>query len=95
MRITYRTITVVIPKPLYIAYVDFKAAFDSVDRTALWSALATFGFPAPIPNLVVDLHTNTMSASLLTVVLLTHFHRSQVCGRDVSLPLTSFALLWI
>ena len=48
-------------KPLYIAYVDFKAAFDSVDRTALWSALATFGFPAPIANLVVDLHTNTMS----------------------------------
>ena len=48
-------------KPLYVAYVDFKAAFDSVDRSALWSALASVGLPHPIVNLVIDLHTATSS----------------------------------
>ena len=48
-------------KPLYVAYVDFKAAFDSVDRSALWSALTSVGLPHPIVNLVIDLHTATSS----------------------------------
>ena len=26
-------------KPLHVAYIDIKAAFDSVDRQALWKAL--------------------------------------------------------
>jgi hypothetical protein len=28
-----------------VAYVDLKAAFDSVDRTALWKALQGIGVP--------------------------------------------------
>ena len=31
--------------PLYAAYIDIKAAFDSVDRTALWRALRARGVP--------------------------------------------------
>jgi len=26
-------------QPLHVAYIDIKAAFDSVDRSALWKAL--------------------------------------------------------
>ena len=48
-------------KPLHVAYVDFKAAFDSVDRSALWSALSTVGLPSPIVNLIIDFHTGTTS----------------------------------
>jgi len=32
-------------KPLHVAYIDIKAAFDSVDRLALWKALHATGAP--------------------------------------------------
>src|SRR3981081_2345925 len=48
-------------KPLYVAYVDFKAVFDSVDCGALWSALIDVGLPVPVADLVVDLYSGTMS----------------------------------
>jgi hypothetical protein len=31
--------------PLYVAHVDLKSAFDSVDRSALWLALRGIGIP--------------------------------------------------
>ena len=43
------------------AYVDLKAAFDSVDRLALWKALRGIGTPSIILNLISDLHTGTLS----------------------------------
>jgi len=43
------------------AYVDLKAAFDSVDRLALWKALRGIGTPSIILNLISDLHTGTVS----------------------------------
>ena len=30
--------------PLYITFLDFEKAFDSVDRTVLWKLLAHYGF---------------------------------------------------
>jgi len=36
-----------------VAYVDIKAAFDSVDRTALWKALKGKG----VPHLALQLFT--------------------------------------
>ena len=38
-------------RPLHVAYVDIKAAFDSVDRVALWKALRGKG----VPHLVLQL----------------------------------------
>jgi len=32
-------------KPLHVAYIDLKSAFDSVDRKALWLALKGKGIP--------------------------------------------------
>lgn len=45
--------------PLIVAYVDLKAAFDSVDCQALWSALRGFGFPNFLLDLIKDLHSGT------------------------------------
>jgi hypothetical protein len=48
-------------RPLDVAYIDLKAAFDSVDRAALWKALKGIGTSAFILNLVQELYTNTTS----------------------------------
>ena len=48
---------------LWIAYVhvDLKAAFDSVDRTALWQLLLSVGLPHRIVELFKALYTDTVS----------------------------------
>ena len=43
-------------QPLWVAYVDLKAAFDSVDRTALWQLL-----PHQIVALFKALYSDTVS----------------------------------
>ena len=48
-------------QPLYVAYVDLKSAFDSVDRAAIWKALRSTGVPQIILNLIKDLYTGTQS----------------------------------
>ena len=48
-------------RPLWIAYVDLKAAFDSVDRNALWLLLRSLGLPLKIVDLMRALYTDTMS----------------------------------
>ena len=46
---------------LYVAYIDFKAAFDSVDRSALWAALTSLNLPSPLHSLISELHNGTSS----------------------------------
>jgi len=46
-------------QPLHVAFVDLKAAFDSVDRNALWKAMRGVGVPSVLMNLIIDLHTAT------------------------------------
>jgi len=48
-------------RPLWVAYVDLKAAFDSVDRNALWQLLSSLGIPPKILNLFMALYTDTVS----------------------------------
>ena len=48
-------------RPLWVAYVDLKAAFDSVDRNALWQLLASLGIPPTILSLFMALYTDTVS----------------------------------
>jgi len=40
-------------------YLGIKAAFDSVDRRALWKALRSTGVPGILIDLIVALHENT------------------------------------
>lgn len=42
--------------PLWVAFVDFKKAFDSVNRAALWAVLASRGVPSKLITLVQDLY---------------------------------------
>ena len=60
-------------QPLYVAFIDFKAAFDSVDRQALWSALSTLNLPDPLPGLFRKLHEGTNSKVLVNGRLSTSF----------------------
>jgi len=46
-------------RPLQVAYLDIKAAFDSVDRQALWKALQSRGVPDILLNLIEALHHST------------------------------------
>ena len=49
-------------KPLNAAYIDIKAAFDSVDREALWKAMKAKGTPPLLLHLIRDLHSGTTSS---------------------------------
>jgi len=44
-----------------MAYVDFHAAFDSVNIQPLWLLLKTKGVPQKLIDLLEDLYTNTVS----------------------------------
>ncbi|XP_033638490.1 uncharacterized protein LOC117299136 [Asterias rubens] len=44
----------------YVAYVDIKAAFDFIDREALWKALKATGVPPFLLHLVQDLHDGSL-----------------------------------
>ena len=48
-------------RPLYVAYVDIKAAFDSLDRDALWKALKATDVPPILLSLIQDLHMGCAS----------------------------------
>ena len=38
--------------PLYINFIDYEKAFDSIDRTALWMLLRHYGIPSKLVNLI-------------------------------------------
>ena len=44
--------------PLFINFIDFRKAFDSVHRESLWKILATYGLPAKIISLIRAFYTN-------------------------------------
>ena len=52
-------------KPLWIAFVDLKAAFDSVDRMALWKLLCSLGLHSKVVDLMEGLYTDTIAVSTL------------------------------
>ena len=37
---------------LYLVFVDFEKAFDSIDRNVLWKLLQGYGLPAKIINMI-------------------------------------------
>ena len=55
-------------QPLHVAFVDLKAAFDSVDRNALWKAMRGIG----VPPILMD-HIATSARVRLAVRLSTPF----------------------
>jgi len=49
-------------RPVNVVYLDIKAAFDSVDRRALWKALRSRGIPDVLTDLIAAIHENTGAA---------------------------------
>ena len=47
-------------RPLYIVFVDFTKAFDTVGRTGLWQLLRKYGFPEKFRTMIESLHTGMM-----------------------------------
>ena len=39
--------------PLYINFVDFKAAFDSISRSFIWKAFEHYGLPSQYINVIL------------------------------------------
>ena len=48
--------------PLYINFVDFKAAFDSIDRQFIWRSLQHYGLPNKYIRIMKAFFSHTISA---------------------------------
>jgi len=48
-------------RSLWVAYVDLKAAFDSVNCNALWDLLTSLGIPPKICSMILALFSGTIS----------------------------------
>ena len=57
----------------YIAFIDFKAAFDSVSRDSLWKILQIYGVPQELSARVRQLYTDTHTAVSLASSLSDEF----------------------
>ena len=49
-------------RDLYVGYIDFKKAFDSIWREGLWRVLRNYGFPEKIVRILESLYGGTVSA---------------------------------
>ena len=48
-------------RPLYMVFVDFGKAFDTVGRTGLWQLLRKYGCPEKFTTMIEALHTGMMA----------------------------------
>ncbi|KAK2178235.1 hypothetical protein NP493_552g01041 [Ridgeia piscesae] len=48
-------------RPLYMVFVDFSKAFDTVGRTGLWQLLRKYGCPEKFTPVIEALHTGMMA----------------------------------
>ena len=48
-------------RPLYMVFVDFSKAFDTVGRTGLWQLLRKHGCPEKFTTMIESLHTGIMA----------------------------------
>lgn len=84
-------------RPLHVAYVDLKSAFDSVDRQALWKALQGVGVPDTILGLITALHEGTTAKVRINGVLSDEFLTASGVRQGCVLAPTLFcrAMDWI
>lgn len=48
-------------KDLHMVFIDYKQAYDSIDRERLWKILKNFGLPTKLINMIKLCNTNTSS----------------------------------
>ena len=61
--------------PLYMLFVDFKKAFDTIKQEAIWMVLSRKGFPSKIISLIKALYLNSELAVLHNGKRLVHHKR--------------------
>ena len=47
---------------LYLCFVDYEKAFDSIHRSTLWKIMRCYGIPPKIVRMVQVMYTNCTSA---------------------------------
>ena len=45
--------------PLYLLFIDFERAFDSLNRDVMWTILASYGIPQKLINIIKSLYRDT------------------------------------
>ena len=50
--------SVELQSPLYLLFVDFERAFDTLSHSRMWTILENYGIPTKIINLIQDLYRN-------------------------------------
>ena len=86
-------------KDLYVCYIDFRKAFDSVWRDGLWSVMRHLGYQEKIVRILEDLYSETLSAvrvnggitewfaTLVCIIAITVQHISGSCTcQGTSIP---------
>lgn len=58
--------------PLYVSFVDFKKAFDVVDRTMIWRIFRHYGIPQKIVNIIQSFYEDNscITESSITLICL-------------------------
>ena len=67
--------------PLIVTFVDFKKAFDSINRSVVFSVLRHYGIPETLVNAIQVLYTNSSSSVMVDEVSPNHFVFPQECFR--------------
>ena len=85
--------------PVYINFVDFKKAFDMVDRNILWKGLRHYGIPIKIVNIIQGLYKKTKCQVIHQSALSPSFNGDtgvrQGCLFSPPPPIFSVVIDWI
>ena len=58
--------------PLVVTFIDFKKAFDSIDRKVMFAVLRHYGIPEAVVNAIGVLYKNSKSAVMVDEAYLIH-----------------------
>ena len=82
---------------MVINFIDFRAAFDSVTRDYIWSAMANYGFPVKYISIFKAFYTQTLSAVRVGDTLSNWFEVKSGTGQgDIQAPsIFNVVLNWV
>ena len=76
-----------------MTFIDFKAAFDSVNRNAIWQIFERLGMPQKIANIIRNMYTDTNSIVKMNNNLSNPFPCARVCAKAMFCRL-SYLIFW-